>query len=426
MFKDFIESILIFLDGREKIVAQIVIYLFLFSGWGYFIFFYEWDIEENLWNIVISTDSGAIQNQTDITINSTTSDVNSSAGIVNEAGEVVPSKIDTPSFNTNWANQTNTDVRPTSNQNQTSLLPDMTSSQSSSISPNIPSTINPSPKIEVLVPEKEKEQAIIEPIVAPKKEEVIPQDTITQQDQITQNTATAQTPSIINKIQQIVQNIFPSNTTPPTTNSPQNTGNIDSWTSTPPPENTGTSTSGWNTTNTETTGETTWGTTWWTPPQDTGNITPPPENTDPPTWGETPPPTWDSGTSLVDEGEPSIEDYFNNEVIINTGLGGPKQVKIVVQTSLSPTYPVPNSCSVWFTEMWVYSNISALTTLFVPYSDQYGTTMSIINEYEVLSSWIKKYYKVFIINSVKNGAVLYKTVNPNNDYHRAFTICVEE
>ncbi len=99
---------------------------------------------------------------------------------------------------------------------------------------------------------------------------------------------------------------------------------------------------------------------------------------------------------------------------------------MTVESQKAPDFPVPSSCPSWYTQKGIYSNISNLTTLYVPYTDEYDNSMSLVNEFEVLSSWLKKYYKVFLVNGVKIGWVMYKTVSPNNDYYWSFTVCVED
>ena len=90
----------------------------------------------------------------------------------------------------------------------------------------------------------------------------------------------------------------------------------------------------------------------------------------------------------------------------------------------SPLYPPLASCPSWYTQMGIYSNISSLSTIQLPYSDNNDVSIDITNEFVKYSSWIEYYYKVINVNWVKIWGITYKTIQPDKNYYRAFTICL--
>jgi hypothetical protein len=143
---------------------------------------------------------------------------------------------------------------------------------------------------------------------------------------------------------------------------------------------------------------------------------------------------WTNTTTIIEdntelvtstEDQPTIiDEYFENNVSINVWNEVYKPVKIATSSSQSPIYPTPASCPSWYYKMWVYSNISMLSTIQLPYSNENNVSINITNEFVKYSSWVEYYYKVFNVNNVKIWGITYKTINPNINYYRAFTICL--
>lgn len=428
MFRDLIESIQIFLDGREKLVTQIVIYIVILSGGTYFIFFYEW--KEKILDVIIDQTITATWELNQATAIWKTDDknivpTNSEANQNDEQNPVIENSSSV------WKQHISQPQSPSKNENIVSKVINQvknifTPDNSVGIDQNIKQG---GEQVQIIDPEI-KEEEIKEEI----KIEEVQKEVIVQNDEIVvqneNNTATSNYDNISqNQNNWTESNISQDNTSNPSSGEngwENSTSNTTSWVDTD-----------WGTTwdtnqnsNQETISDTTWNQENWDNTSNSWDVwnntsSWSSNNTPSQSWSTNQPLTWDSWTDEVTPEDPPIEDYFNNDAWINT-WDGYKGIKITVSSVSSPNYPVPNTCPFWYSQMWVYSNITSITTLFVPYSDSYGNTMSVINEYETLASGMKKLYKVFIVNGIKNGAVIYKSINPNQDYYRAFSICLEE
>ena len=95
-------------------------------------------------------------------------------------------------------------------------------------------------------------------------------------------------------------------------------------------------------------------------------------------------------------------------------------IHVLTDSQRSPIYPTTPSCSIWFSELWIYSNIFSYTTIQIPYN-LWNISLTVEN-----ISWWNSYAKKMIINWDEKAQVIYKTLNPDINYNWLFTICVKD
>jgi hypothetical protein len=154
---------------------------------------------------------------------------------------------------------------------------------------------------------------------------------------------------------------------------------------------------------------------------------------------------WDSGSSGWDEEDTTVttnngttpwntgadwspvetivDQYFENEGTFDTGWWDLTPIKVVAVHSRSPIHPIPASCPSWYYLLGYNSNIFNETTVFLPYT-QNNNNMSLTNEF-IQKDGSDYYFKIYNVNGVKIGWVIYKIWNPNIDYHWSFSICLQ-
>ena len=122
--------------------------------------------------------------------------------------------------------------------------------------------------------------------------------------------------------------------------------------------------------------------------------------------------------------ETIVDQYFENNGTFDTGGGNFVPIRVVAVHSRVPITPIPASCPVGYSLLGYNSNIWDSTTVSLPYTEN-SNNMTLTNELHSVGS-SDYYFKIFNVNGVKIGGVIYKIWNPDFDFHWAFTICLED
>jgi hypothetical protein len=134
---------------------------------------------------------------------------------------------------------------------------------------------------------------------------------------------------------------------------------------------------------------------------------------------------WDTSTGgwWPWEEETYVDDYEDNNWEYDTWWGNYVPIKVFSVKTRSPIQPEPATCPSGYSELWINSNIFDITTLNLPYIS-WSNNIALTNEVVRLGT-SDYYYKVFNVNGVKIGWVIYKIVNPDFDYYWSFTMCLD-